>query len=335
MKYIKKFDTTTQYNNAALDLPNVSLTMDDREVHYNPYDVRLVTKYNVPSTSSATRILYDSSNISSIEIDGTTLNSVTTSYTFSTTGTNTVKYTLTDNTSISDSTFMGCSRLTCVTIPRSVTSIGINTLSNCSMLESITVASDNTSYDSRDNCNAIIETASNTLIVGCKNTIIPNSVTSIGGGAFNGSSSLTTITIPNSVTSISDAAFAGCSGMTSLTIGNSVTSIGGSAFWDCSGLTSVTIPNSVTSIGDQAFYRCTGLQSVTIGNSVTSIGANAFNSCSNLRNLIIQATTPPTLGSGALGDTNGSLAIKVPSASVNAYKAASGWSSYSSRIQAI
>ena len=110
------------------------------------------------------------------------------------------------------------------------------------------------------------------------------SVTSIGDGAFDECSGLTSVTIPNSVTSIGNSAFSGCSGLTSVTIPNSVTSIGGCAFCECSGLTSVTIPNSITSICYKAFYGCSGLTSVTIPNSVTSIGRTAFLNCSpNIR----------------------------------------------------
>ena len=110
---------------------------------------------------------------------------------------------------------------------------------------------------------------------------IPNSVTSIGDNAFNGSS-LTSITIPNSVTSIGNWAFEDCSSLESVTIGNSVTSIGERAFEACSSLTSITIPNSVTSIGSGAFQYCSSLSSITIPNSVTSIGSSAFNGCSSL-----------------------------------------------------
>ena len=88
------------------------------------------------------------------------------------------------------------------------------------------VENGNTKYDSRNNCNAIIETATNTLISGCKNTIIPNSVTSIGSHAFYRCTGLTSVTIPNSVTTIGNYAFYGCTGLTSVTIPNSVTSIG-------------------------------------------------------------------------------------------------------------
>ena len=179
-------------------------------------------------------------------------------------------------TSIGRSTFSGCSGLTSIIIPNSVMSIGDGAFYGCFGLTSIRVEDGNTKYDSRDNCNAIIETATNTLISGCQNTIIPNSVTSIGERAFSGCSSLTSLTIPNSVTSIGWGAFSNCSGLTSITIPNSVTSIGNAAFYDCSSLTSVTIGNSVTSIGWQAFYGCTSLTSVIIPNSVTSIGSGAF-----------------------------------------------------------
>ena len=190
-------------------------------------------------------------------------------------------------TSIGYSAFENCSGLTSVTIPNSVTSIEGRPFYGCSGLTSISVENGNSKYDSRDNCNAIIETATNTLLYGCSNSNIPNSVTSIGGGAFSGCSGLTSVTIPNSVTSIGGGAFEGCSGLTSVTIPNSVTSIGEDAFKYCSGLTSVTIPNSVTSIGNYVFGGCSGLTSVTIPNSVTSIRVSAFSGCVSLTSITI------------------------------------------------
>ena len=161
-------------------------------------------------------------------------------------------------TNIGDYAFCGYSGLTSVTIGNGVTSIGKSAFERCSDLTSIVVEEGNSVYDSRNSCNAIVETASNTLIYGCKTTIIPNSVTSIG-----------------------ESAFEGCSGLTSVTIPNSVASIGKGAFSDCDGLTSVTIGNGVTSIGDWAFSYCSELLDVyCYAEKVPSTESNAFDKSS-------------------------------------------------------
>ena len=187
-------------------------------------------------------------------------------------------------TSIGNSAFSECG-LTSINIPNSVTSIGNAAFSGCSGLTSIIVAGSNPKYDSRNNCNAIIETSTNTLLVGCKNTIIPNSVTSIGDYAFYQCISLASIDIPNSVISIGDYAFQGCYRLNTINIPNSVISIGVGTFDGCHSLTSVSFGNSVVSIGDYAFSECYNLTSIEIPNSVTNIGDCAFTCCSNLKSI--------------------------------------------------
>ena len=161
-------------------------------------------------------------------------------------------------TSIGDYAFSGCSGLTSVTIPNSVTSMGSSAFSYCDSLASVTLHSNaivSKTYTSSSNIRSIFGSQVTEYIIG-------DSVTSIGSSAFEGCSSLASVTIGNSVTSIGSSAFEGCSSLASVTIGNSVTSIGDYAFGYCSSLTSIEIPNSVTSIGDYAFRDCSSLTSV-------------------------------------------------------------------------
>ena len=258
-------------------------------------------------------------------------------------------------TSIGRMAFLGCTSLTSVEIPSSVTSIGSDAFNKCTSLTSITVDPDNATYDSRDNCNAIIQTSDNTLIAGCQSTIIPSSVTSIGSDAFsfctsltsieipssvtsigseafNYCTSLTSIEIPSSVTSIGDYAFRSCTSLTSIEIPSSVTSIGNGAFYHCTSLTSIEIPSSVTRIYDYAFEGCTSLTSVEIPSSVTSIGGWAFEDCTSLTSVVCEAVTPPTCENRWVfyRVPMESATLYVPEASAEAYRTTSPWSTFGS-----
>ncbi len=162
---------------------------------------------------------------------------------------------------------------------------------------------------------------------------IPDSVTSIGSSVFSGCTGLTSITNPDSVTSIGTYAFYGCTGLTSITIPNSVVSIEFGVFKSCTSLTSISIPDSVTSIGDDAFYGCAGFTSITIPDSVTSIGNTAFQNCTKLATVNVKATKVPTGGTIMFSNCSSSLVIYVPTESVDAYKTATNWSMYASKIQ--
>ena len=220
-------------------------------------------------------------------------------------------------TSIGDRAFYMCSNLMNITIPNSVIGIGEAAFSGCFSLTRLIVDAGNTVYDSRDNCNAIIETASNTLLFGCKNTTISNSVTNIRNRAFEGCSSLTSITIPNSVTSIGDFAFESCSSLTSITIPNSVISIGESAFERCSSLTSITIPNSVTSVGGYAFFGCVGFVSVTsLIENPFQIDESVFISYSGDDNFIYKQAT-----------------LYVPAGKASIYRSTDGWNLFTNIVE--
>ena len=263
-------------------------------------------------------------------------------------------------TTIGDECFYGCRALKTINIPSSVTSLGKCCFSDCSSLVSINVDANNKVYDSRENCNAIIETESNTMIIGCKTTVIPSSVTSLGTHCFNECSTLTSITIPSSVTSIGDKCFYGCSSLTSITVDennevydsrencnaiiktstnemiqgckmtvipSSVTRLGNYCFAECSSLMSIDIPSSVTSIGGFCFYKCSSLTSITIPSSVKSLGTYCFGDCTSLKTVTCEM---PTAIDGSFFSFTpiDQATLYVPKASLDSYKATSPWSGF-------
>ena len=190
-------------------------------------------------------------------------------------------------TNIGQGAFDGCHSLTSITIPKSVTKIGSFPFAYCSSLANLTVEEGNTVYDSRNNCNALIETATNKLISGWKNTVIPNTVTSIGIYAFGNCSGLTELNLPNSITNIEERAFNDCYNLKNISLPNSVKTIGNYAFNGCTELTDITIPNSITNIEEGLFKDCFNLSKMNIPNSVTEIEDYAFYGCWNLTDVTV------------------------------------------------
>ena len=156
---------------------------------------------------------------------------------------------------IGDMAFALCYSLHSIDIPRTVTKIGNSAFGGCYNLSAITVEPGNYYYDSRDNCNAIIEKASKTLIAGCINTVIPNTVINIADNAFN-RVGFESIIIPNSVVNIGEYAFYKCDRANDIKIGTSVKIIGNNAFRDCSNLRSLKLERSVEEIHMGAFMGC-------------------------------------------------------------------------------
>ena len=151
-----------------------------------------------------------------------------------------------------------------ITIPASVQEIGRNAFSGISELEDILVEKGNAFYDSRNNCHALIETASSTLLKGCDNTIIPNGIKSIGEGAFEGCYRLANISIPKTVTEIGSNAFRNCYHLQAIKFPEALTTIGEKAFFSCDTLTSITIPKNVRTIHGSSFNYCKNLKSIQV-----------------------------------------------------------------------
>ena len=179
--------------------------------------------------------------------------------------------------------FRNCVSLKSITIPASVSKIETSAFQGCTNLESIVVEEGNSTYDSRDNCNAVIETATNTLKVGLSSTIIPNTVTTIGGGAFKGTT-LKSIVIPEGVTQIENEAFDGCKSLETVSLPNSLERIYYNAF-RYSNISSISIPAGVKYIYDYAFHGCGNLSTITVSN-----GNTKYDSRDNCNALIETAT---------------------------------------------
>lgn len=215
-------------------------------------------------------------------------------------------------TSIGKKAFFECSSLGSIAIPASVATIGQRAFGGCSNVNSIVVDEGNKTYDSRNNCNAIVNTATNELVAGCSATTIPSDVTTIGEYAFCENSNITTMTIPQGVTSI-----------------------GYNAFYGCTALTSITMPLSLTTIDDSAFAECGSLTSVNIPQNVTSIGSGAFSDCANLKNVYCYGTELKTASDDSFYGLPSDATLHVSASLVETYKSTDTWNSQFADIVAI
>lgn len=320
--YLKKFETQAAYEAAesGLILPNVSLITENNSVTYKPIGSvleKLIVTYDSDGTNPTTlyhmefgpvgTYVFDKVEIDGVEVSVSSLDENYGNYLFSTEGVHTVEYTLKNALSLENNIFQGCYSLLSAIIPNGVVSIGA--FGACDSLTSVT---------------------------------IPNSVTTIGDYGFYYCDELTEINLGTGIERIETSAFTQCNSLTSITMGNNVEYIGGRVFGWCGNLVRFNsntdgvfnLPYSLTELDYGVFQGCTSMTNVNIPSGVTSIGNSSFVDCSGLTSITIEATVPPTLGSDVFENTN-DCPIYVPSDSVNAYKAASGWSTYASRIQAI
>ena len=267
--------------------------------------------------------------------------------------------------SIEGNAFESC-RLTSIVIPKSVELLGSDVFYYCP-LESISVEEGNPVFDSRENCNAVIETATNTLRIGCRKTVIPNSVTSIGVTAFSGRRGLVSMPIPDGVTTIDNNAFWADDELTSVSIAKTVTNFGDAPYGGCANITSFTIdpenpnydsrnncnaiietatntliqgfgttiiPDGIVTIARQAFRSQQNLTSINIPSSVTSIEAEAFLYCNNLLKVVSHIKKPYSLSTLVFdGDNMKEATLYVPYGTKKAYTSTPGWSNFNRIIE--
>ena len=252
--------------------------------------------------------------------------------------------------SLGDGVFADCTALEELFIPAKVLTIGSGLVDGCTSLESISVSESNQTFNSNDNCNAIVATKTNTFVAACKNTSIPLSMTRISSFAFDSCSNLTSITIPGTVTKIGAYAFNNITGLTEVIFANDsvIESIPNGLFEGCVNLETIVIPASIKEIGANAFYGCTSLSTIsfeagsglekiganmfagtavstfTVPASVKEIGANAFNNCSNLETLIFEAGSElEKIGANAFNGTaitSLTIPASVTTISANAFR---------------
>lgn len=309
MIYLKEFETQAAYDAVKNNLPkpNVSLITDGSEVKYikgtTPLDTTVVLKLVTTSNNQVAQVFdyygYAYSSIDYMEFDGVEIDSKKrdeiyedgADMTIETPGEHVFKYRFNQSSEAPSALFIDCP-YTSVYIPDGITTIGYGFIvceNIDSYFESMVVNSNNSYYDSRNNCNAIIETSTNKLLYGCKSTVIPNTITIIGDEAFK----------------------------------------------NVQAFQNLIIHEGVTNIGSHAFRYNKIMETLDLPSTLTTIGTQAFSNCSNLESITIRAIVPPTIGAHSSIFSGSSCNIYVPSESVDAYKTATNWTTYASRIQAI
>lgn len=213
-------------------------------------------------------------------------------------------------TSIGEGAFRGCS-FSYITIPSSVIRIGKGLFTNCSKITRIIVDKSNPIYDSRNDCNAIIKTADNELVVGCQKTIIPSSVTSIGDSAFVDDNLLISIKIPEGVNHIGNGSFQNCFYLESISLPKSLVKIGEGAFLRCENLKSIDLPEGITEIGVYAFEECKSIKAISIPGNLTTISSWAFAHCSGLQSITISEGVK-IIGNDAFSRCDKITSINIP-----------------------
>ena len=220
--------------------------------------------------------------------------------------------------------FYDCEDVKTLLVPKNVQYIGFRAFRDCCSLQKISVDSLNTRYDSRNDCNAIIESTTNTLVTGCLNTIIPSNIVSIGESAFDGCSGLSSIDIPISVKFIDKGAFT-WSGLKSIEIPNGVEEIGEYAFQSCNNMTSVIISESVNKIDKEAFYGCDSLKTVTILGKNTYIDDEAFALCPQLADVYFHSVFMLNVGKDVFKNCSRQAVLHVQPSMLDYYKNNSIW----------
>lgn len=207
-------------------------------------------------------------------------------------------------------------------IPASVTSIGSGITKYCTSLTTLTVNANNSYFDSRDNCNAIIRKADNCLVAGCVSTTMPSSVQRIGSYAFTGIP-ITSTMLNDNIVEIGDGAYQGTA-ITSVYFPANISQLNWGVFADCNSLSLTTIPSQITSISDNAFANVNFSNGLTIEGQVTWIGYEAFNNL-NTNSITINSINPPSITESTFGGYSGQLTVYVPTGTVSAYQSDANW----------